>query len=475
MGTTTLIDVNSDVWLIEGDRSSVPYSFDFSYLPNKWFKETIKKITLEQFYMEKLALSTLHRYSTGLKEFFVFIQESNYTLETFADISPRVAEEYLHYLLVNVKAKSTRAVKLASLKHHLNHGRILGWFDFPINNLFDGMEYQVLQTEDTLKTMVIDDRVMKQIDIALDRMRSKEMDYMDVIMWGLITIIKGTGMRIHEVLSIQEQHIEKDLMGKPILEVLNEKTLTDRFIPISHDIVRAIRFVAKHTEWVQKELDTVFIFVKPVQSRKRKFEYLQQYFARKKLKDFCSKYNITDLTGEPYELNFHQFRHTIGTDLLNNGMSMREVMEFLGHNSAHSTRLYAKVQNERFSKTYRKLGFIGVIEESIDDIIDEEKKKLTEKKRLMAQLPDGVCARPIKEQVINCKKPNACLFCPKFITTPDFLEVHKNHLERIRADKQRYMEENLIGTDYLLFETEKALTEIVTQLEAIQNTKGGNN
>ena len=37
------------------------------------------------------------------------------------------------------------------------------------------------------------------------------------------------------------------------------------------------------------------------------------------------------------------------------------------------------------------------------------------------------------------------------------------------------MEENLIGTDYLLFETEKALTEIVTQLEVIQNAKGGNN
>lgn len=475
MGTTTLFDVNSDVWLIEEDRSSVPYSFDFSYLPNKWFKGTIKKITLEQLHMEKLALSTLHRYSTGLKEFFSFIQESNYTLETFADISPRIAEEYLHYLLVNVKAKSTRSVKLASLKHHLTHGRILGWSDFPTNNLFDGMEYQVLQTEDTLKTLVIDDRVMKQIDIALDRMRSEEMDYMDVLTWGLITIIKGTGIRIHEALSIQEQHIAKDLMGKPILEVLNEKTLTDRYIPISHDIVRAIRFVAKHTEWVQRELDTEFIFVKPVQSAKRDFEFLQQYFARKRLKGFASKYNITTPTGETYELNFHQFRHTIGTDLLNNGMSMRELMEFLGHNSTHSTRLYAKVQNERFSKTYRKLGFIGVIEESLDNIVDEEQKKITEEKRLMAQLPDGVCTRPIKEQVINCKKPNACLFCPKFITTPEFLEVHKNHLERIREDKLRYMEENLIGTDYLLLETEKALTEIVTQLEAIQNMKGGNN
>ena len=475
MGNSTLVNVNSDVWLVEEERTSYPYSFDFTYLPNKWFKETLKKITLEQFHIDKLALSTIQRYSTGIKEFFNFIQISNYTMETFADISPRIAEEYLHYLLINISAKSTRSVKLASLKHYLNHGRMLGWSGFPNNNLFDGMEYQILQTEDTLKTMVIDDRVIKQIDIALDRMRSEEMNYMDVLIWGILTIVKGTGMRIHEILSIQEKHIAKDLMGKPILEVLNEKTLTDRYIPISQAIVKAIRIVAKHTECVQKELDTEFIFVRPVQSRKRNFEYLQQYSARKKLKEFCYKYNITNPTGEAYELNFHQFRHTIGTDLLNNGMTMREVMEFLGHDSTHSTRLYAKVQNERFSKTYRKLGFIGVIEESLDDIVDGEMKKLTEEKRLMAQLPDGVCARPIKEQVINCKKPNACLFCPKFITTLEFLEVHKNHLERIRADKQRYMGENLIGTDYLLHETEKALTEIVTQLEDIQNAKGGNN
>lgn len=315
---------------------------------------------------------------------------------------------------------------------------------------------------------------MKQIDIALDRMHSEEMSYSDILIWGLVTIIKGTGMRIHEALAIQEQHIAKDLMGKPILEVLSEKTLTDRYIPISHDIVKAIRFVSKNTEWVRKKLDTEFIFVRPTRGE-RKFEFLQQKTARYLLKKFSIKFDLKIPTGEPFNLNFHEFRHTIGTDLLNNGMSMREVMEFLGHNSSHSTRLYAKVQNERFSKTYRKLGFIGVIEESVDDIVDEEKQKTNEEKRLMAQLPDGVCARPIKEQVINCKKPNACLFCPKFITTPEFLEVHKNHLERIKADKQRYMEENLIGTDYLLFETEKALTEIVTQLEVIQNAKGGNN
>ncbi len=134
------------------------------------------------------------------------------------------------------------------------------------------MEYQVLQTEDTLKSMVIDDRVMKQIDIALDRMHSEEMSYSDILIWGLVTIIKGTGMRIHEALAIQEQHIAKDLMGKPILEVLSEKTLTDRYIPISHDIVKAIRFVSKNTEWVRKSLiPNSYLLDRPVEKESLNF------------------------------------------------------------------------------------------------------------------------------------------------------------------------------------------------------------
>lgn len=86
----------------------------------------------------------------------------------------------------------------------------------------------------------------------------------------------------------------------------------------------------------------------------------------------------------------------------------------------------------------------------------------------MAQLPDGVCAKPIGTKVINCKKPNACLFCPKFITTPEFLDIHREHLERIRADKRRYLAEELMGSEYHLFETEKILEEIINRLEALQ-------
>ncbi|MDA6341744.1 tyrosine-type recombinase/integrase, partial [Escherichia coli] len=75
-------------------------------------------------------------------------------------------------------------------------------------------------------------------------------------------------------------------------------------------------------------------------------------------KKFIERFEIRDSNGELAVFTYHNFRHQIGTDLLNNGMSAFEVMQYLGHESMHSTRLYAKVRKDRLTKEYKKLGFI---------------------------------------------------------------------------------------------------------------------
>ena len=470
MNPVPLVDFKSDKWVIKSREDISDYIFKFSFLPSDWFKQTVKKVTLESLTIGKLSDGTLHRYNYGLETFFTFATESNFILNTFADITPLMVEQYVYYLLLEVNSPSTRSVKMAALKHHLKHGQILEWDGFPSINLFDGTEYRTLQSEDTLKSMVIDDRVMKQIDEALKKMENEMENVNDICTWGLISLIRHTGIRIHEALKVEEKHLSKDFVGKHLLEVFSDKNLTDRYIPISKEVVKAIKRVSETTKELRKQIGTERIFINI--QRNKTISHLSQYVARHRLRSFIEKNNITDSNGAFPKLTYHQFRHTIGTDLLNNGMSMSEVMEYLGHDSPHSTRLYAKVRNDRLTKEYKKLGFIGVIADKVDNIQDGQGETVSKEKRLMAQLPDGVCARPITDKVVNCKKPNACLFCPKFITTPEFLNFHKDHLQRIRADKKRYMEENLVGTDYLLIETEKALEEVISRLEVILAEKG---
>lgn len=470
MNIVPLINFSENRWSVSAGNNLNPYTFDFQYLPNSWFRQTTKKITQEAFTIGKLSYGTIHRYHSGLVPFFTFLKEGNYSVDTFEDLTPKIIEEYVHYLLMTFTSPSTRSVKLASLKHHLKFGQMLGWEKFPKMDLFDGTERRTLQTSDTLKSMLIDDRTMTQIDGALDKQQFAMESINEIVVWGLITLIRHTGMRLHEALLHEESFLTKDLTGKPLLEVRSTKTHTDRYIPVNSKVVKALRKVAEITR-KDRELNSIeSIFVWEFYRKtpnKRKIDHLTQYEARDQLHKFRKKYGI-----EEY-FTYHQFRHNLGTELINGDMSMSEVMQYLGHDSSHSTRLYAKVRKDRLASEYKKVGFIGKIVEDTSKITEKDESEINEEQRLMAQLPDGVCAKPIKETVIDCKKPNACLFCPKFITTPEFLEIHKDHLSRIKSDKQRYMEENLIGTDYLLNETEKALEEIITKLEVFQSSKGG--
>jgi hypothetical protein len=45
-------------------------------------------------------------------------------------------------------------------------------------------------------------------------------------------------------------------------------------------------------------------------------------------------------------------------------------------------------------------------------------------------LPNGYCAMPLQQQ---CEFANACLTCPVFVTTPEFLPQHHRQLEQTQA------------------------------------------
>jgi integrase/recombinase XerD len=51
---------------------------------------------------------------------------------------------------------------------------------------------------------------------------------------------------------------------------------------------------------------------------------------------------LTAKAGLPDEVSLHHLRHSIATHLLQSGMSMEKVRDFLGHYTLETTQLYAK-------------------------------------------------------------------------------------------------------------------------------------
>ena len=84
--------------------------------------------------------------------------------------------------------------------------------------------------------------------------------------------------------------------------------------------------------------------------------------------------------------------------------------------------------------------------------------------RIRDSLPNGYCGRPPQQ---DCPHPNACLTCPDFQTTPEFLDTHRLQattnlrlLTRAEANGQTRLAANLR-------QVQDNLERIIPALEAI--------
>jgi site-specific recombinase XerD len=458
------IDPKTDKWVIEsfsslGDR----ISFDFTFLPNQWFKKTLKEITIECMTIKKPSLETLYRYNSGLRRFFEFLTEYGIQLKTFAGLTHQYAQMFLFYLQQQHLANSTKNVAMCSLKWMVNHGRSFDYEGFPEQEIFDGEEYQALKTEDALKTRYIPDDVMQQIEAALHVEKN-------LLLKSLIEIGIDTGIRLSEALELSEGCLTEDFTGKPVLYVYSSKSKTERFIPVSNRVKRAVEKLKELSEEGRKAIGSKNLTVYWLKgARPPRYDRVIQSVFRPLLYSFVKRHDIRDSEGNLYPLTYHAFRHTLGTEMLNKGMSIFEIQDYLGHESLHSTAGYVKIKNPKVQKEYKRLGFIGMIVDELSEKALGKGSKLDSKTLKAAALPDGMCKKPINNEGKLCAKFNMCIICPKFVTTPTHLPVHKNHLERLKADKEAYMATEYIGNQEHLETIEYALETIIARLEALQH------
>ncbi|MBM7567925.1 tyrosine-type recombinase/integrase [Paenibacillus sacheonensis] len=458
------VNIKENVWKIDHVSSRGKYlTFYFDYLPNYWFKNVHKQATIECFTKQNPKVDTLHRYNYSLKHFFNFLSEANKSIKNYSEVNNNTIQDYITYLKQKGMSNSTANVCMASLKWIIYHGQRFEYEEFPKSEVFDGDEFQALRVDDFLKTKIISDQVLKQIESALS---SEE----NGLLKPYLEIGIDTGIRLGEVLDLKVGCITESFNGTPILHVINEKNNSERWIPVSKRVSKAVDWLTRSSAQGREYLNTEYLnIISKSEAKKISDHYarLTQNMFRERLEKFVIKHRIVDSNDTLYNLNFHAFRHTIGTHMINRGMTSFEIQEYLGHSSLHSTALYSKVQSPKIIEEHNNIGFVGVIARDVKDKSGTNIEGTTLKQ---AALPDGICRKPIDGEGLNCKSFNLCLLCPKFMTTPDYLLIHKQHLERIEMDSENYMREEYIGSFDHLTKVESSLKEIIERLEEMKNT-----
>jgi hypothetical protein len=175
---------------------------------------------------------------------------------------------------------------------------------------------------------------------------------------------------------------------------------------------------------------------------------------------------LHDEHGRPFRFTAHQLRHTYGTRLINADVPHEVVRRLLDHDSPDMTARYARLNDQTIRRHWeraRKINIHGetVVLEQGSPLSDAAWMKENLGRATMA-LPNGYCGLPLQQ---SCPHANACLTCPVFITTPDFLA---EHLAQLRATNRLIGEAAAKGHEQLVEMNQQVATNLENIIAAIQ-------
>ncbi len=143
------------------------------------------------------------------------------------------------------------------------------------------------------------------------------------------------GLRLTEALRLEVADIDSTLMRVHLRRCKNMK---DRFVPLPLETLKALR----HYWSTHRHTHLIFPGGKPPHFRyiKGKYLYMDKGGVQKAIKIVAKQCGINK------NVHIHTLRHSIATHLLEAGVSLRSIQEFLGHASPITTAKYTKMTEQ---------------------------------------------------------------------------------------------------------------------------------
>ena len=445
---------DGDVWnIVDNDEMSQHYGRNFKAL-NSLYKEV----------------------NSYFYRFIQFAELRN--ISSLKGLTNVDVEIYISYLHTTISEKTGKPMGYQSQKKCLDYFKsVIRWCqlhrpdDVPITEIFTGNEYTGVNRK--LKIDFIPGDVVAQINEAL---KTEENPYLK---YGII-ILQSTGMRIGDLLKLRIDCIKPHPISGYTIEWVQHKGRKNKApMPVRSECVFAIEKLIEITkdlrdEADEKDKDVLMIWRVPLGKEAGKVMNLNPVCFNKWFKKFIKDNDIKDANGDYYHLTSHQFRRTLGTDMLSKGTNINVIQQVLGHTDASVTkRFYADVKDKERAEVFKSVGVIGninQIQSSAFDNVSEFEWFKANKDRCVAGLCDGYCTKPVTEGNIcpRLLKRQKCYTCSRYITTPEYLDAHKRHL----ANLEKQLEEGVIyGEHYAehFIPTIEVLKVIIERLEGLQN------
>ena len=153
-----------------------------------------------------------------------------------------------------------------------------------------------------------------------------------------LTLIYHTGLRVGEAVRIQVRDLRDTHTEHPRLHVRCGKGGKDRYVPLAPAMVAALR------AWWQTHRHPTFLFPGPTsgwRERAQPANAAQRAPTHLSVSAVQNTFRLARATaGLPVEATVHTLRHCYATHLLEEGVSLRLIAQYLGHASLETTLIY---------------------------------------------------------------------------------------------------------------------------------------
>ncbi|MDJ0592842.1 MAG: site-specific integrase [Pleurocapsa sp. MO_226.B13] len=456
---------SDDIWIAKSlglqiNPHAHHYKLNFSQIEQDWLKESAKKFI--SYMSSTKEFETLRAYIKSLRLFSLYLSQIEYK-NNFNQIDRFIIVGFFDFLKAREISLGYRHKTISSLAVFFETGIINSWFDIP--------QY-LIRKEDypkKIKTVprYIPEEVMKQLNQHLDSLPKPVM--------RMVLVLQECGLRIGELCQLRLNCLKQDAKGDFFLDFMRWKMKKESTIPISLELVQVIQTQQKYIQNYFGDNFNYLFSSREVGSTEQGFQPAPRVMRQDSfvgyLKRLAKKFDIRDASGTAWEFQTHQFRHTVGTRMINNGVPQHIIQRYLGHESPKMTSVYAHIHDQTLKQEIAKyhdsrvVNIAGEVVESTTPELDNDLDLYLLKKKVLAQsLPNGSCARPVV--LGECPHANACLTCGDFRTTIEFLDQHKAQLKETdklikNAEEQGWKRHAEMNT-----KVRDNLNKIITTLES---------
>ncbi|MFU7515734.1 tyrosine-type recombinase/integrase [Clostridium sp. HCS.1] len=462
--------LKNDVWDMrrifeEYPRHIRPSRFivNFNKIENKSIRNIIKRYFINM--LNNWEPVTFVFYINIISPFFITMHELFPNINSFDKLNREI---HIEPILKRTNWSNTyKREGLKAIRYMFDYMYYNKWDNAPPIGLLN--KYDVPKREETLPRP-IPPNIKIQLDdyienIIIPLLEDKQpTPIIEPQYWDLLIVIRNTGRRFEDICHLIAEHKDKskeclqyDLDGDPMLYLDHRiaKIKNDLRIPLAHlkdskgnNMVE--KAILRQMERIKELAPTpdgykyLFREIKMDNRGSRKGKVVldkngvpvidiinyDMFNTNVVLPSISKGIPLKNIDGSIYQISAHQFRHTVATEMIDAGVDIYAVKEFLGHETVAMTEKYIKVYQERLKKEFKeKLSKSDAtdIKANLSEQEDLYDNKWVKNKIIgVFELGDGCCEHPYK--MASCPHM-ACKTCVKKKIYPRHLQAVKDTIE----------------------------------------------